>query len=92
MRTHLLELQHHILEINPNYQVVQNCDELFDRPEISAAPDIGWPDLFNTGASFAGCLLKKSTRLHRRLRVGPFPGNLPKANAICDLPWLIRWR
>lgn len=29
--------------------VVQNCDELFERPEFSAAPDIGWPDIFNTG-------------------------------------------
>uniref|UniRef100_A0A915M9T6 glycogenin glucosyltransferase n=1 Tax=Meloidogyne javanica TaxID=6303 RepID=A0A915M9T6_MELJA len=29
--------------------VVKNCDELFDRPEFSAAPDIGWPDIFNTG-------------------------------------------
>uniref|UniRef100_A0A914KRK1 glycogenin glucosyltransferase n=2 Tax=Meloidogyne incognita group TaxID=654580 RepID=A0A914KRK1_MELIC len=28
--------------------VVKNCDELFDRPEFSAAPDIGWPDIFNT--------------------------------------------
>uniref|UniRef100_A0A914H5E7 glycogenin glucosyltransferase n=1 Tax=Globodera rostochiensis TaxID=31243 RepID=A0A914H5E7_GLORO len=29
--------------------VVQNCDELFERPEFSAAPDVGWPDIFNTG-------------------------------------------
>ncbi|VDP02430.1 unnamed protein product [Soboliphyme baturini] len=29
--------------------VVQNCDELFDYPELSAAPDIGWPDIFNSG-------------------------------------------
>ena len=29
--------------------VVQNVDELFDRPELSAAPDIGWPDIFNSG-------------------------------------------
>jgi len=28
---------------------IQNADELFERPEFSAAPDIGWPDLFNTG-------------------------------------------
>ena len=30
-------------------QVVQNCDELFDREEFSAAPDAGWPDCFNSG-------------------------------------------
>lgn len=29
--------------------VVRNCDELFEHPEFSAAPDIGWPDYFNTG-------------------------------------------
>ncbi|KAL3101094.1 hypothetical protein niasHS_001554 [Heterodera schachtii] len=29
--------------------VVKNCDELFERPEFSAAPDVGWPDIFNTG-------------------------------------------
>jgi glycogenin glucosyltransferase len=29
--------------------VVQNVDELFDRDELSAAPDVGWPDCFNSG-------------------------------------------
>jgi len=29
--------------------LVQNSDELFDREELSAVPDIGWPDCFNTG-------------------------------------------
>merc|ERR1712142_746426 len=29
--------------------VTQNPDELFDYPELSAAPDIGWPDCFNSG-------------------------------------------
>jgi glycogenin glucosyltransferase len=29
--------------------VIQNSDELFERPEIAAAPDIGWPDCFNSG-------------------------------------------
>jgi len=29
--------------------VLQNIDDLFDRPELSAAPDIGWPDCFNSG-------------------------------------------
>ncbi|KAF7631141.1 hypothetical protein Mgra_00008635 [Meloidogyne graminicola] len=27
-------------------KIAMNC---FERPEFSAAPDIGWPDLFNTG-------------------------------------------
>jgi len=29
--------------------VVRNCDELFDREELSASPDAGWPDCFNSG-------------------------------------------
>jgi len=29
--------------------VLQNVDDLFDREELSAAPDVGWPDCFNSG-------------------------------------------
>ncbi|XP_050313175.1 cell surface glycoprotein 1-like isoform X1 [Anthonomus grandis grandis] len=29
--------------------VLQNADELFERDEFSAAPDVGWPDCFNSG-------------------------------------------
>merc|ERR1719309_31693 len=29
--------------------VIQNSDDLFSREELSAAPDIGWPDIFNSG-------------------------------------------
>ena len=29
--------------------VLQNVDDLFERPELSAAPDVGWPDCFNSG-------------------------------------------
>jgi len=29
--------------------VLNNADELFDREELSAAPDAGWPDCFNSG-------------------------------------------
>ncbi|KAI4492293.1 hypothetical protein M0802_009874 [Mischocyttarus mexicanus] len=29
--------------------VVRNCDELFEREELSAAHDVGWPDCFNSG-------------------------------------------
>lgn len=28
---------------------MENADELFDREEFSAAPDVGWPDCFNSG-------------------------------------------
>jgi len=29
--------------------VLQNVDDLFDRQELSAASDVGWPDCFNSG-------------------------------------------
>lgn len=29
--------------------VIQNIDDLFQREELSAAPDVGWPDCFNSG-------------------------------------------
>lgn len=29
--------------------VIRNIDDLFDREELSAAPDAGWPDCFNSG-------------------------------------------
>nr|CAB3251496.1 glycogenin-1 [Phallusia mammillata] len=29
--------------------VLTNIDELFDHQELSAAPDAGWPDMFNSG-------------------------------------------
>ena len=29
--------------------VLRNIDELFEREELSAAPDTGWPDCFNSG-------------------------------------------
>jgi len=29
--------------------VIKNSDDLFRREELSAAPDIGWPDIFNSG-------------------------------------------
>jgi len=29
--------------------VVKNIDDLFEREELSAVPDIGWPDIFNSG-------------------------------------------
>ncbi|XP_076321381.1 uncharacterized protein LOC143230936 isoform X2 [Tachypleus tridentatus] len=35
--------------LDPEVIVVQNCDELFERDELSAVPDIGWPDCFSGG-------------------------------------------
>lgn len=33
----------------PLNQVLANIDDLFEREELSAAPDPGWPDCFNSG-------------------------------------------
>ena len=30
-------------------KVLVNIDDLFEREELSAAPEIGWPDCFNSG-------------------------------------------
>lgn len=30
-------------------KVLKNCDELFERDELSAVADPGWPDCFNSG-------------------------------------------
>lgn len=30
-------------------KVLQNIDDLFDREELSACADVGWPDCFNSG-------------------------------------------
>ncbi|KAF1371998.1 hypothetical protein PFLUV_G00276920 [Perca fluviatilis] len=44
-------------------QVLCNVDELFERDELSAAPDPGWPDCFNSGVF----VFRPSLRTHRRL-------------------------
>ncbi|XP_044013150.1 glycogenin-1 isoform X2 [Aphidius gifuensis] len=35
--------------IDADALVIKNSDELFERDELSAAPDVGWPDCFNSG-------------------------------------------
>ena len=35
--------------LDADTMVLQNVDELMEREELSAAPDIGWPDCFNSG-------------------------------------------
>lgn len=39
----------HLIFADVGPQVLSNIDELFDREELSAAPDPGWPDCFNSG-------------------------------------------
>lgn len=43
--------------------VLSNIDELFEREELSAAPDPGWPDCFNTGVF----VFRPSNETHEKL-------------------------
>ncbi|KAJ8376022.1 hypothetical protein SKAU_G00066020 [Synaphobranchus kaupii] len=43
--------------------VLSNVDELFDREELSAAPDPGWPDCFNSGVF----VFRPSKETHQKL-------------------------
>ncbi|CAB4018521.1 Glycogenin-2 [Paramuricea clavata] len=55
--------------------VLQNVDDLFNRPEISAAPDIGWPDCFNSGVFvFVPSIQTHEALIAHALAVGSFDG------------------
>ncbi|XP_013888122.1 glycogenin-2 [Austrofundulus limnaeus] len=55
--------------------VLCNVDELFHRDELSAAPDPGWPDCFNSGVFvFRPSLLTHSRLLDHALHHGSFDG------------------
>ncbi|XP_077950083.1 glycogenin-2 isoform X6 [Gasterosteus aculeatus] len=55
--------------------VLCNVDELFERDELSAAPDPGWPDCFNSGVFvFRPSLRTHSGLLEHALQHGSFDG------------------
>lgn len=55
-----------------------NSDELFERDEFSAAPDVGWPDCFNSGVFVYKPSLETYTKLvDFALQTGSFDGKLP---------------
>ncbi|XP_036601489.1 glycogenin-2 isoform X7 [Trichosurus vulpecula] len=55
--------------------VLCNIDELFDREELSAAPDPGWPDCFNSGVFvFRPSLETHSLLLEHAVKHGSFDG------------------
>jgi glycogenin glucosyltransferase len=45
----LLEKYTKCVFLDSDVVVLQNIDDLFEREELSAAPDAGWPDCFNSG-------------------------------------------
>ncbi|XP_044043884.1 glycogenin-2 isoform X2 [Siniperca chuatsi] len=55
--------------------VLCNVDELFERDELSAAPDPGWPDCFNSGVFvFMPSLHTHTSLLDHALQHGSFDG------------------
>lgn len=55
--------------------VLSNVDELFEKDELSAAPDPGWPDCFNSGVFVFRPSLHTHTRLlDHALQHGSFDG------------------
>lgn len=57
-------------------QVLRNVDELFERDELSAAPDPGWPDCFNSGVFvFRPSLRTHTGLLDHALQHGSFDGD-----------------
>jgi len=56
--------------------VLYNVDELFEREELSAAPDVGWPDCFNSGVFVFKPSLETFERLlELAISEGSFDGN-----------------
>lgn len=57
--------------------VLENVDDLFDREELSAAPDIGWPDCFNSGVFvFEPSMETYANLLAMANQTGSFDGEL----------------
>lgn len=58
--------------------MLSNIDELFDREELSAAPDPGWPDCFNSGVFVFRPSLETYTKLLEYCsEQGSFDGKSP---------------
>lgn len=61
--------------LDADCMLLQNSDELFDHPEISAAADIGWPDCFNSGVFvFKPSLDTWQQLINTAMRIGSFDG------------------
>lgn len=60
-----------------------NIDELFEREELSAAPDVGWPDCFNSGVFvFRPSNATYASLLQFALTTGSFDGQLSMSAVI----------
>lgn len=54
-KIHLWRLTHYrkLVFLDADTLPLRPIDDLFDRPSFSAAPDVGWPDCFNSGVFVA---------------------------------------
>lgn len=67
--------------------MLANIDELFDREELSAAPDPGWPDCFNSGVFVFRPSLETYARLLEYCSEhGSFDGKPPRCCADVKAP------
>ena len=77
-KMYLWKLEHlaKVVYLDADMLVLKNIDDLFEREELSASPDIGWPDCFNSGLMV--CQPSRTTfeGLREYLQVhGTFDGN-----------------
>ena len=68
---------HKCVFLDADTLVLCNVDELFEREEFSAAPDVGWPDCFNSGVFVYKPSLETFANLYQLSQTeGSFDGNL----------------
>jgi hypothetical protein len=77
-KIYLWKLEHlnKVVYLDADMLVLKNIDDLFERDELSASPDIGWPDCFNSGLFV--CRPSENTfgKLYEHLQMhGSFDGN-----------------
>lgn len=71
----LLENYEKCVFLDADTLILKNIDELFDREELSAAPDAGWPDCFNSGVFVFRPSRSTYNRIHAfALEHGSFDG------------------
>ena len=64
-----------IVFMDADMLALKNLDDLFDQPELSGAPDVGWPDCFNSGLFVCTPNLSTYDALLRRAQLdGSFDG------------------
>lgn len=73
---------HKCVFLDADTLVLCNVDELFEREEFSAAPDVGWPDCFNSGVFVYKPSLETFANLYQLSQTeGSFDGNLTSSNS-----------